>query len=170
MTEQHWLYDLMERASHADALERECAELRKLVSALKERRAEKVVVQQPKVTERDIRTCFVNLGINQAVVDFCNKHRIILPKNEYWYCINGQGRTAWIQGLEASKRAHGIPRITNGIVVWMELGNGELFLGHRDWLKYDRRTANLQKEREITSAKQKEDYLAKLDPKVLALL
>lgn len=171
MVEQaHWLTELMEKASHADALERECAQLRKLVAALRERRAEKAVVEKPKVTERDIRTCFVNLGIGQAVVDFCNKHKLTLPKNEYWYCINGQGRTATIQGLEKSVKAHGIPRITNGVVVWMELGDGTLFLGHRDWLKYDRRTANLQKEREKEQAKKSEDYLAKLDPKILALL
>jgi hypothetical protein len=127
-------------------------------------------VEDVKVPERDIRTCFSGLGTRQAVIDFCALHHITLPKNEYWYCINANGRTAWIEGLEASKRAHGIPRITNGVVVWMELADGTLFLGHRDWLKYDRRTANLQKEHEKEQTKKSNDFMNNLDPKILALL
>jgi hypothetical protein len=150
-------------------LESENSQLRKLVASLRENR-KTTTVEPPKVAERDIRQCFTRMGTAQAVVDFCNKHNITLPKDEYWYCINANGRTARIQGLESSVKAHGIPRITNGIVVWMELGNGELFLGHRDWLKYDRRTADLQKEREKQTQKQKDDHMAKLDPRILALL
>src|SRR5690349_3696963 len=150
---QHWLFDLLDENKR---LELENAQLRKLVVALREQR-KTTTVEPPKVAERDIRSCFAKLGTNQAVVDFCNKHHIILPKNEYWYCINSKERTATIIGLETSIKAHGIPRITNGVVVWMELGNGELFLGHRDWLKYDRRTADLKKENERLTQKQKDE-------------
>lgn len=153
-----------ELQSQLSEIERENAQLRKLVTALREQRKETEVTTS-RVPERDIRRELSRFGTDQAVVDFAQKHHLILPQGEFWYTMNHKGRTAWIDGLEQSVRCHGIPRITNGITCYIELGDGSLVLGHRDWLKYDRRKADLAKDK-----KEQTKEVDPLDDLILQLL
>ena len=79
---------------------------------------------------------------DQRVVDFAHAHKLTLGRKRQWYWCSNQenkdGSPRWgnIVGLPTT---HGIPRITNGVDVWIELTSGELFLGHQDWWQGERR-------------------------------
>lgn len=75
-------------------------------------------------------------GQSVQVVEFANKHKILLNPKEMWWMLEQGMRTGYIHGLENSR---GIPKITNGIDVWIERADGTIFKGHRDWLKWDRK-------------------------------
>jgi len=87
---------------------------------------------------RDMLKDLARFQSDQTVVDWANEHKILLDKGVFWWWLNPDEKTAKINGLDNSQ---GIPRITNGIDVWIERGDGSVFKGHRDWLKYDRRKA-----------------------------
>jgi len=145
-------------------IERENAQLRKLVTAIREQRKETEVTTS-RVPERDIRRELSRFGTDQSVVDFAVKHHLILPQGEFWYTMNHEGRTASVIGLEKSIHCQGTPRITNGVTCYMELGDGSLVLVHRDWLKYDRRKADLTKDK-----KEQPKEVDPLDDLILQLL
>jgi hypothetical protein len=106
---------------------------------------------------------YTQFGSDQAALDWAHRNKISLSKGPWWW-LNPDNRTGNIIGLEGS---HGIPRITNGIDVWIERGDGSTFLGHRDWLKYDRRKADLTKD---SSAKPTKEFrLNPLDELLLEL-
>src|ERR1035438_9505300 len=79
---------------------------------------------------------------DQRVVDFCHAHKLTLGRKRQWYWCSNQenkdGTPKWgqVNGLPTTR---GIPRITNGVDVWIELASGELFLGHQDWWQGERR-------------------------------
>ena len=79
---------------------------------------------------------------DQRVVDFAHAHKLTLGRKRQWFWCSNQaykdGSPLWgnIVGLPTT---HGIPRITNGVDVWIELPSGELFLGHQDWWQGERR-------------------------------
>ena len=97
---------------------------------------------EEKMDSKTIRKELKQFQISQKVVDFAHKHKIILRKGDHYWWLSDD-RTGYIQGLEDQTR--GWPRITNGIDVWIELPDGEVFMGHRDWLKYDRRPKDFDK-------------------------
>lgn len=70
----------------------------------------------------------------QMVVEWCHKHKVVLKaKMSHWF-MNLEKKVGYINGLE--KESVGIPRVTNGIDVWIERADGTIFVGHRDWLIY----------------------------------
>ncbi len=79
---------------------------------------------------------------SQAVVDWAHSKHLTLPHNQNWWWCNPDNRTGRILGFDGNPehpdQSFGIPRITNGIDVWIERMDGTLFKGHRDWLKLDR--------------------------------
>src|SRR6267378_8620126 len=84
-------------------LERENAQLRKIITTLRQQRPTLVgQAHEDVVPTRDIRRELSRFGTDQAVVDFCQKHGIVIPHKEFWYVMNSDGRTAWVDGLEAS--------------------------------------------------------------------
>src|ERR1041385_5030929 len=85
---------------------------------------------------RDVRASLRRFSTSTEVIRFCDKHKITLPHNEFWYLCNLDERFAVINGLENSR---GIPRISNGVEVWIERPDRTLFKGHRAWLRYDKR-------------------------------
>lgn len=127
--------------------------------------------QQPGL-ESDIRKEYNRFGTGvsgQRVVEWAHKHNIILPQGQHWWFIRerqaeytkGEAknsdllqnppRTGCIQGIPNSE---GIPRITNGIDVYIERPDGTLLLGHRDNLKWDHKPKDLTK---LKSAKDTSD-------------
>lgn len=113
--------------------------------------------------EADIRREYNRFGTGvsgQRVIEWAHSHGITLPKEQHWWFIRerqaeyakGTAKesdllenvptTGYIHGVPNS---NGYPRITNGIDVYIERFDGSLFLGHRDWLRWDRRAKNLEK-------------------------
>lgn len=92
------------------------------------------------ITEEQRKTILRNMKqfqLDQRVVDWSAKNKVLLAHNEYWWWLNDDERPAHFHGLPETR---GIPRITNGIDVWSELFSGKLFKGHRDNLVYERRS------------------------------
>jgi len=86
--------------------------------------------------QRDILKELSRFTSDQKVVDWAHAQRITLPRGQFWWWLNPDNRTAFIKGVPNS---NGIPRITNGIDVYIERADGTLMLGHHDWLKYNRK-------------------------------
>jgi hypothetical protein len=77
----------------------------------------------------------------QRVVDFCEKHKLVLPHGEFWWWLSTD-RPGHLQGFQTDADGHtvrGIARITNGIELWIERDNATLFKCHREWWRYDRK-------------------------------
>lgn len=70
----------------------------------------------------------------QNVVDFCEAHKLVLDKHNYWWWLATQP-IGHIRGLDKSQ---GKAVITNGIDVWIERADGSLFKGHLDWFIKDK--------------------------------
>ena len=93
--------------------------------------------------QRTARINWAEFTRDTNVIEFCEKHQIILAKGRQWYWCTKQtradGTPRWgaIIGLEKGTR--GVARITNGVDVWIEREDGSLFLGHQDWFKGERR-------------------------------
>jgi len=90
---------------------------------------------------RDLLADLSRFQSDQACVEWANTHGVLLHDKTFYWWLNPEGRIAKIVGIEDTTR--GIPRITNGIDVWMELHDGRIFKGHRDNLVYERRNATL---------------------------
>ena len=85
----------------------------------------------------------IEVGRDQSVIDWVHSKGITLPQNQVWWWCNPDNRTGRIVGFDGNPlhpdQSFGIPRITNGIDVYIERMDGTLFLGHKDWLKLDRK-------------------------------
>jgi hypothetical protein len=70
-----------------------------------------------------------------AVVTFMARHRLTLPHREDWYIIHPMRQRPG--QVNALGNLRGIPRITNGIMLYIEKASGEVVEVHRDWFVYD---------------------------------
>jgi len=121
---------------------------------------------------RDIRREFSRFQTDQEAINWAHYKKITLPKGQFWWWFNPECRTGRIVGfdietqVETTKivdRSFGIPRITNGIDVWIERFDGTIFLGHRDWLIMDRRTKDEDRYDENGNLKPREKKPGKRD-------
>jgi len=90
---------------------------------------------------RDLLADLSRFQSDQLCIDWAHKHKLVLRDGVFYWWLNPENRVATLHALEGTTR--GIPRITNGIDVWLELPDGRPFLGHRDNLKWERRGAPL---------------------------
>lgn len=96
-------------------------------------------VEHIQPSRRDLVAELSRFASDQKAIEWAHQQKITLAKGQFWWWLNPDNRTGKIVGLENSA---GYPRITNGIDVWIERFDGSIFLGHRDWLKYDKRPFN----------------------------
>jgi len=113
---------------------------------------------------------------DQRVVEFCEQKKLTLHKGRQWYwCTNqrrpdGSLKYGAIIGLEHKR---GVPRITNGVDVWIELEDGEMFLGHRDWWKGEKLMGTNNRIGNRASgpkAKKAKESIEELNKKILEML
>ncbi len=70
-----------------------------------------------------------------AVIAWCAKHEVVEPRIEEWRMVpTKEQRMGEINALTHSR---GIPRITNGIMCWIEREDGTLYRGHWAWFVHD---------------------------------
>lgn len=74
---------------------------------------------------------------DQKVVDFAHAKHLVLDKRCLWWWIRDQ-HEGEIQGLPGIR---GTERITNGIIVYIEKGDGTVVQGHREWFKKDKKAS-----------------------------
>lgn len=117
------------------------------------------------IQRRDLISSLSRFNSDQKAIDWAHEHKITLGKGVFWWWLNPDNRTGKIVGLDNSA---GYPRITNGIDVWIERFDGSIFLGHRDWLKYDRRV-NPASLPDLEKVKGKDSPVLKACPKYLDL-
>jgi len=89
---------------------------------------------QGATVERDM----IRYAGDEALYKFLAKHKLVLPHSDYpWYsCADQEFGT--IPGLE---KWRGRPRISNGVLVYIEREDGEILLGH---MQYFRSETNLE--------------------------
>ncbi len=87
--------------------------------------------------------CFRNFrrfANSQQVVDFCHKHKLTLAHNSFWWWLSSD-QPGHLTGIVANgdEVIRGIPRITDGIQMWVERPDGQLSLVHREWWRKDKK-------------------------------
>ncbi len=96
------------------------------------------------------------------VIDWCHQHHVLLTKNSKkfpWRWIDSDEIPGMINGFPTCR---GIPRITNGILVYLERGDGSTFLGHMDWFMPDMITKATSTKTQKTKNKRAEIEFAEL--------
>lgn len=80
-----------------------------------------------------------------ALIDFCAKHNLTLPKNEIWWYIRDQteGHVKGIYTEEGKDVIRGVMRITNGLIAWVEKRDGTLVQVHNEWWQKDRKDSKV---------------------------
>jgi hypothetical protein len=84
-----------------------------------------------------------------AVATFMARHRLTLPYRENWYIIHPMRQK--VGQVNALNNLRGIPRITNGIMLYIEKASGEVVEVHRDWFVYD--DPEIQDDHELKASK-----------------
>lgn len=71
--------------------------------------------------------------ISQLVSDYCNAKRLTVPSGHWWWLKDQT--PGEISGVE---NIRGVPRFTNGVLVAIERGDGEVQFGHIENFKKDK--------------------------------
>lgn len=82
----------------------------------------------------DARYAQVQWAKDCRIVDWCHKHHILLRGKHPWRWIDSDEVGGMIWALPTLR---GIPRVTNGILVYCERPDGTVFQGHMDWFIKD---------------------------------
>ncbi len=79
-----------------------------------------------------------------ALINFCAKNGLVLPKHEVWWYLRDEveGHVKGIYTPEGAEVIRGIMRITNGITAWVEKKDGSLVLVHKEWWQKDRKPSS----------------------------
>lgn len=97
-----------------------------------------------------------------SVILFCDRHRITLSNKEHWYPVLRQ-LPGHVNALD-TPNLRGVPRITNGVMMYIERSDEQVVMVHREWFVYD--DPEVQHEHEKNS--KQEDKVAKLLAELLA--